>query len=307
MKINAAIIKEHPYATAITVILGGVVFFKIYTAGSDSTQIVSGGQDASTIATQNQMALQGQQISGQLQALGIQAGTQVQLATLDAQTKAMTAAYQYQVAQLQAGYESQHDQISAAVQTAQINAQLAAIQSQQATLINQSQISAQAQIAAINSSVRQSAIQAQQQIATQRAQSDAQVAIAQQQAQAAMYGAKVNASVAKSGQTMSLIGTLGMAAAMFFCDVQIKTSLGCVSTGACLAAVRNIPLDRFVYLMDSAPSVLGDNREHLQTYSQAFYKELGITDWYNRNRIDVMDMMGAILGSIKELESKNDN
>lgn len=308
MKLSLKIIKDHPYATGITIIIAGFVAYQILKGGSSSSggqMVVSNGVDPQQAALQGQLALQGQQMSGQLQALGIQAATQVQLKQLDLQAASTNAAYQYQIAQLEAGYNIQHDQLAAAVSTAQIDAQLQAIQSQQSTLINQAQIGAQAQIAAINSSVQQSAIQAQQQIATQQAQSQAQVQIAQAQANASMYGSKQAAGAAKNASTMGTIATLGMFAMMMFCDVQIKTKMGCVDSEACLNAVKRMPLDRFVYLVESAPSILGDDRQHIQTYAQDFYRVIGVTDWDKRTRIDIMDMMGALLGSIKALESRN--
>lgn len=304
MKINMQLVKDHPVAATVTILFAGFVAYKILGGGSGSSGgmvVSSTGVDPQQAALQGQLALQGQQMSGQLQALGIQASTQVQLKQMDLQNAAMTAAYQYQIAQLQAGYEAQHDQLQAAVSTAQINAQLQAIQSQNDTLINQSKISAQSQIAAIQSAVQQTAIMSAQQIATQRAQSDAQVQIAQAQAQASMYGARQAAGVAKQGQTMSTIGMLGMMAMAFFCDVQIKTKLGCVNTADCLNAVKRLPLDKFVYIVDSAPSILGDDRIHVQTYAQDFYREIGAADFATRKRIDVVDMMGVMLGAIKEL------
>lgn len=310
MKFDVTFFKRHPYVTGATVILSGVIFYKIYTGGSSSsstTMVASSGVDPLTAQTNSQLALQGQQISGQLQAMGIQAGTQVQLATLQQQSDAMQAALQYQIANLQAGVQTQHDQLSAAVDTAQIQAQLQMQQSTNATLVNQAQISAQAQIAAINAGIQQAAINAQQQIQTTNATTQASIANAQIQANAYMYGSAQQASAAKAASTNSMITTLGIGLLSFFCDVNIKAKIDCVSTSECLDAVRMIPLDKFQYVIGSEPRDNGDSVIHINTYAQSFYNALAVPDWRSRKQIDLVDMMGVILGAIKELDIKHGN
>lgn len=298
MKLNLALVKNHPYATAATVLIAGLVFYKIYTGGSSSpgTAVATvSAADQQQAAINGQLALQGQQISGQLQGASIQAGTQIQLAQIAASNEQSAQAYQYQIAQLQAAYEVQHDQLNAAVQMATLDSQLQAIQSQNKTLVDQAQIASQAQISAIQASVAQSAIGAQREIQINQANANAAVA----QANAAASVGKANASAAKSSAMYSTVGTLALAAALFFCDVQIKTKIDCISSEVCREAIKNLPLDKFVYIMGSRPSLLGDTAEHINTYSRDFYKAIGVSDWETRDRIDVIDMMGVMLGAIK--------
>lgn len=307
MEFNLKVIKKHPVATAGVVILAGLVFYFVFSANSSGapagTAVVSGGSAGPT-----QADLQGQQIQGQLAALGLQAQTQVTLANIGAQNDINKMAYQLQIAQLQAGIEAAHDLHEYDLAKFQTNAQLEAIQTQYNASLAQAQINAgtQLQVASLNADLTKfnSAINAQLQQSmiegnTLIAQYNAQAGVAQAQA----YGSAAKAA-ASASKTSSWAGAIVGLASIFFCDVNIKSISGCVNSARCLAVVKTIPLDYWKYVEGSTPHSLGDHSMHVGTYAQSFYCAIGAPDWERRRHINSMDMFGVLIGAIKALEEK---
>jgi hypothetical protein len=306
MALKLTVLKKHPLAAAVgAVLVFGVFYIAMNGSGGGSTTVVSNGVDPATAAANAQLAGQQQQIQGQLAGLGIQASTQIQLAQIAAGSDQTSQAYQYQIAQLNAAYETQHDQLAAAVSIGQTQAQLSAIQTQYGALTQQAQISANQNMAAINASTQIAAVNAQtsQIIAglnSATAQAQAQYGYLSNQAAADANKAAAKAA-AGAAKTQSYVSA-GLLLASLFCDVNIKGKLGCVSIDACRRVVKNIPLDKFHYLTGSVPHSLGDDRQHVNTYAQDFYREVGVTDWQQRERIEIVDMLGVMLGAMKAQE-----
>lgn len=211
-KFSLAVIKKHPIATGVTIILAGIVAYAILKGGSSSSVVTSSQTDPA----QAQLAAQQQQLQAQLQGLGIQAATQVQLKQLDVQSATNQAAVQYQIAQLTQAYQIQHDQLSSAVDIANINAQLEAVKSQNSTIVQQATVGAAAQIAAINASVQQAGILAAQNIQTSQIVSDAAVKQAQLSAQALLGGATIQADATKTAAFYGFLGNVFGGLGSFF-------------------------------------------------------------------------------------------
>lgn len=306
MAFKVEVIKKHPVITGAVVVVAGLVFYVVYSAGSGGASAVqvSGGPSGPS-----QSDLQAQQIQGQLAALGLQSQTQITLANIGAQNDQAKIAYQYQIAQLQAGLEAAHDLHEYDLAKLQTNAQLEAIQTQYQSSLAQAQINAgtQLQIASINSDLTKfnNAINAQLQQSmiegnTLIAQYNAQAGIAQAQA----YGSAAKAAASASKTQSWSTAVVGLAS-IFFCDVNIKSIIGCVDSNKCLAVVKTIPLDYWSYIEGSTPHSLGDHSTHVGTYAQSFYCALGAPDWERRRHINSMDMFGVLIGAIKALENKS--
>lgn len=304
MALKLTVLKKHPLAAAVgAVVVFGVFYIAMNGSGGGSTTVVQSGVDPQTAAAQAQQA----QLQAQLAGLGIQASTTIQLKQLDLQGAQTAAAYQYQIAQLNAAYETQHDQLAAAVSMSQTQAQLEAVKTQYGALTQQAQIASQQNIAAINAATQVAAVNAQTSQIVAGLNAMTAQSMAQSNALAAQYQANAykSAAQAQAGaqKTQAYTGLI-LGIASLFCDVHIKSKHGCVDIDACRNVVKNIPLDKFRYLVDSVPHSLGDNREHVNTYAQDFYREVGVSDWQRRERIEIVDMLGVMLGAMKAQEKE---
>lgn len=310
---NFNFIKKHPYGSGAAVLVGGLVLFLLLRGGSSS----SGAQDQAGLATQQvNTALAAQQDAeqAQYQMAQLQAQTAQNIATIQSYQDITlgTQANQNQQLQINKAAEVQSQAIAAQLQEStlqsnnQTQVQLAGISANEQMQKNQLQAavdqtntlaSLQAHLTDTNAALQQNITQ----LNTQ-----AQVAITQINANTQQNIANTQASVQKhssdNSSWVSTVGTIAGVAAAFFCDVNLKCKTGCVSTADCLEVVKSIPLVKFTYLFDTEPRALGDDREHVNTYSQDFYKALGVADYENRTRLEVIDMMGVLCGAIKELE-----
>lgn len=310
MAFNLSLVKKHPIASTSIILIGGVgAWYFIFggqgggnSSSPSGSMVVYGNQGSAPVDNT------GAQISAQLSALGIQSQTSLALAQLKNQGDATMAAYQYQIAQLEAGVQVSHDQNAADIAKYQTSAQLQALTTQYSSLVQQSNISANAQIQAasinadvakytgnLNAQLQQSIAKYQADIAGYNAFSNTQIATAN--ANAYSSAARAQASAQKTQTYAGLV----MGLANLFCDVNIKHTIKCVDINACLLAVDKLPLNIFSYKNDSAPSLAGDIKQHVQTYAQDFYRLLGCEDYASRETIDSMDMMGVLFGAIKAM------
>ena len=78
-----------------------------------------------------------------------------------------------------------------------------------------------------------------------------------------------------------------------WCDRNVKDTGAALDVDAALAAVQSLPLDHWSYKHDGVP--------HIGTYAQEFNRAIGVPD---APVISVIDMFGAILGSIQALAKR---
>jgi hypothetical protein len=218
MAFDFSLVKKHPVGTTGAVLVGGLALWFVFkgtpSAGNaPGTSVVYAG---SSTPTDNSQALQAQQISGQLAALGVQSQTQIALAQLKNQGDATAGAYQYQIAQLSAGVQMAHDQNAADIAHYQTQAQLDALTTQYQAMVQQTSISANSNVAmaalnadtakytsSLNAQLQTTLAQTQQAIAGYNAFSNAQIATAN--AQAYSSAAKAQASASKTQTYAGLV------------------------------------------------------------------------------------------------------
>lgn len=329
-------VKKHPVGVGGAVLVGGLVLYMLlhHSVAAASTVSASGttpAQDQQALIVQQAnaaLAIQQQAHQAQFADLNLQATTQQNLATLAAYQNITLGTQANNVQSLQITKQSD-------VQSQAISAQLAqaSLQSDNAltaattTSNNQTQvqlagIGAGAQMqqnqlqAAVDQTKTLASLQghitdtnaAMEQNITQL-NTQAQVAITQINANTQQGIANTSAGVQKNSSNNSswvqTAGTIATVAAMFMCDINLKGKKGCVSIAGCLDAVKTIPLDKFVYLFNTAPYNSGDTHEHVNTYSQDFYKAIGVSDYAERKQIDPIDMMGVLCGAIRALEMRH--
>ena len=294
-------------------ILGGlgVAIWLVLNAGNDG-----GGIDGGVVyagggmtAADYQLALQGQQINAQLSATQIGANTSVALATIDQQTqiglaqKTIELASENNAASLALGQMTTALQLQnilssadVANQQTQANLQLG-MEAQQTT---RSAIESSMQQAISTNQTYAQIMQGQADIQIQQVLANRDVQIKQSDNELAKVvntnnnATKQNRSNNKTSTALKVIG----AAAAFFCDVRIKTLHECIPLGVCGNALDTIPLDRWVYIAGS----VGDDggKTHVGTYAQDFYRALGAPDAEERTEIDAVDLIGVMMGAIRE-------
>ena len=336
MAFDFTLIKKHPVASGAAVLVGALVLYMLLKGGSASTastaQVAPGNDPASLAAMQYnaQQQLQQNAAASQFAQQSLAATTQQNLATIQSyqditlgtqanQNQALAIQDQLAATQTQAQVQTLQINKAADIQSQAIGAQLAetTLSSTNQTQVQMAGISANEQmqknqlqasvdqtntIAALQAHVTDTNAALQQNITQLNTQ--AQVAITQINANTQQGIANTQASVSKrqssSNDTATWVGA-AVGIASLFCDVKIKTKIECVSVDKCLHAIRNIPLDRFVYIMGSTPHTNGDSCEHVNTYAQDFYRVIDCCDWEYREKIDMVDMMGVMCGAIKAL------
>jgi hypothetical protein len=307
--LSLQVFKKRPLLTTGIVVIGGLVFYFMFMRGSDSSSTASGESytdanvnSASALANaQNSpAAMQAQQIQGQLAALQIQGANE--LAQVSAQTNLQRdlAAFALKGAQLDHVRDMYGLQVQEHIETLGIET---------AAHIQQLQISSE--LEALKA-------QTQAQVNLQNIITNGQISLSQQAANVSIAGinaqtelAKINAGTQKyvagkqssASKTSTWVGA-AVAIASLFCDKHIKSIDKCVNADACLSAIRNMPVDFWHYIEGSEPHNNGDTAQHLNTYAQDFYRELGADDWNDRKKIAVVDYMGALTGAIKALDGK---
>lgn len=302
MKLNpVAYVKANPGKTILAVVIGGIVLIVLMRGSSGSSGSSSGGGYTTEMiaAAQQQAQLNAQasaqnaQIQGQIAGLTIQSNTTLQLAELERQARSEELGVGYLVAQLQSAENLQSMQMQSELARFQMTAQNESIEMQLANqLANQSLfVNGQIQLAEISAGVSTYALQSQVDIAGIQANRDIQ--LGSQQARSS-----------RSSSRNSLIGSIAGGIIGLFCDIKIKDTECCVSTSDCLKAIKAIPLDRWGYKEESEPHKAGDTRQHVGTYAQHFYAALKMPDAESRTRIEVVDIIGVLIGAVKELESK---
>ncbi len=328
MAFNFDFIKKHPTGTIITVVVGGITLFLLLGGGKSSgAATTSTGTDPVALATMQQNAqAQAQQNAqaGQYALADLQAITTQNLATIKANQDIIlgTQANQNQALSINANQDIQNKAL--AVQSHQIDVQSSTQQhaidaqtqvqmlgisaneqmqqNQLQAAVDQTKTTAalQQNLAQINANLQQNIVNIndQAQVATTQINSNTQIAINQQNNATAQNGSD-------NSSWVSTVGEVAGIAAMFFCDVQLKFQHDCVSGDVCLDAIKELPLVRFSYLMGTKPYEHGDVTEHVNTYSQDFYRVLGASDYDERRTIDVIDMMGALCGAVQALAKKD--
>lgn len=101
-----------------------------------------------------------------------------------------------------------------------------------------------------------------------------------------------NPNYRSAGQNI-LSGAATLGGLLMMSDRDAKTDKQPTNPEKGLLAIRQIPLEEWRYKGDDAP--------HVGTYSQDFYKALGMPP---RSTIDAVDMFGALTGAVKSLDRK---
>jgi multidrug efflux pump subunit AcrA (membrane-fusion protein) len=299
MKSPVAFVKENPGKTILAVAIGAAVLVLMMRGGaSDGGTSSSGGYSANQLAAAQQMAQinaaqasQNSQMQGQLAALQIQSATALQLAEIERDARNDELAVMYQTAQLQSAENLQTMHYQSELAQAQMSTQLEALNAQLANqLANQTLfVEGQVDLAQIAANVSIEALQSQVDIAQIHANRDVSMA-----------------NNTRRGNNASLFaGVIGGIIGLF-CDVRIKDVHGCVSTRDCLDAIEKLPLDRWSYRAGSVPAEMGDRNQHIGTYAQSFYEVLGVPDFATREKIEAIDVIGVLIGAVKELKKERD-
>lgn len=320
--INLDVFKKRPFLTTGLVLVGGIIIYMLFFRGGETAQ--SSGQlsytdsnvNAASGLAQQQMAMQGQaqQIQGQLSALQIQGQNDLAVAETNANLQRDLAAFAYQSTQLDnardlMGIDAQKQVQLAGLETSehiaalQTSSQLEALKVQAQRDVAQQQILANGQIALGNqaAAVNMAGIQAQTTLA--QYSRDTQLGLAS-------INSNERMSIAKTqGETSTTNSWIGLAGGLIslFCDRHIKSIDGCVDSERCLTAIEKMPVEFWHYIEGSEPFNNGDTTQHMNTYAQDFYRELGADDWNDRKQIAVVDYMGALSGSIKALAKDRRN
>jgi hypothetical protein len=301
MKSPVEFVKKNPGKTVLAVAIGAVVLVMMMRGSSPASSAASsGGYSAEQIAAGTAMAQmnaaqasQNSQIQGQLAALQIQSNTALQLADIERDARSEEMAVTYQLAQLQSAENMFAIEAQTELAQVQMSTQLEALNAQlNNQLANQSLfVQGQVDLAQISADVMNTSTLAQVDMAQIYANRDVQMAQIQSRTQ-------------RSSSRNSMWGAIAGAAIMMFCDVRIKNVAGCVDSEKCLDAIRKLPLDHWRYIPGTEPAERGDTRDHVGTYAQNFYKELGVKDYAARTVIDPVDIIGVMMGAIKELDKE---
>lgn len=293
--------KNNPGKTVLGLGGLGVAIYLILNSGGGGQTVTYSNAGGGMSPAEMQMAMQGQQLNAQLSGAQIGANAQIALATINQQTQLAGADYtlklakednatNYAIAQLASAIQLQNITTGADVANKQTAAQLQlGIESQNTTR------------AAIESSYNQALATnkmmgeyfvGQQNIQIQGIMANRDIAIQQ---------SKDSVSINKQNTKASMVDSITSPLGKLFCDVRIKTLRECISTEECAKAIDTIPLDKWVYI---AGSVADDGaKTHVGTYAQDFYRALNAADAEMRTEIDNVDLMGAMLGAIKELRN----
>lgn len=340
------VIKKRPVLTGAIIIGGGLLFYFMFMRPSDSgssrsqsmgytdTQVYAGSE---LVALQQQQAQQGAQIQGQLAALQIQGNIALAEASTNANLQRDLAALSLQAAQMDnavdlAGIAAQRDVQMLGMENSRQIAELQVQGELEALALNvgrdiavQNMLTqAQVSITGMASQVQMAGISSQERLG--RATIDANVAMvgnmlnlqavfAEQETrreQARIDRDIVNIRetnrTARNASDNALMGdvvsTVGMGL-MMMSSIHIKTIDAVVDCNKCLNAIKAMPVDFWRY-MDGTTNEI-DSVQHVGTYSQDFYREIGAKDWEKRDAIAVVDYMGALTGAIKALAKERDN
>lgn len=336
MAMNFTFIKKHPYGSGAAVLIGGFVLYMLLSAGSSSAT-ATGGQysDPNGAAVQQQnaaAAMAQEQHAAEFAQMQLAAITEQNIATIKAneditlgtqvnnnQAQQIALAAAVQNKSIDAQLQESTQQVAAALQAStiasnnQTQVQMAGIAATRQMQEDQLQASVdntntlanlQLNLSATNAALQQNLvnINAQATVAQAQINSDTQLGMAKINADVSMHNSN---NQKHSSDTSSWLGAAVGIASMFFCDVNLKCNITCVSTASCLAAIRAVPLVKFQYIAGTEPYNAGDVDTHVNTLSQDFYKALGVAEYNDRKHIDLIDMMGAMLGAIKELDKNN--
>lgn len=317
--LSLSVFKKRPVLVSSIVVIGGLIVYFMFFRGGDNSPTESVGYGDANVnaasglaAAQMQSQLQGQQIQGQLAALQIQGAND--LAVTEAQTNLQRdlAAFSYEAAkldnardiyglQVQERIETLGMQTSSQIEQLRVSSELEALKVQanrdlmQQKIMTEGQLALSEQAASISRSAMSTTVN------LQKMAYDTQIALGAQDLERTKItvgsAAKTQQKKDKSGMWVSLAGM----ALSFFCDRNIKSIDKCVSNYACLRAIENMPIEFWHYLEGSEPHSSGDTAQHVNTYAQDFYRELGADDWNERKEIAIVDYMGAQTGAIKAL------
>lgn len=306
MKSPVEVIKKNPGKTALAVGVGVVLLIMLRsTSGDDDSgsTVATMGYSESQVAYASQMAqLQAQQtgqnnqLAAQIQGLNIQSQTAIELAQIDKDVRSEELGTQYQIAQMQSFENIRAMETSEEITKYQLSSQLEGLQATLANqLANQSLfVQGQVKLSEISADVSKTSILQGTELA--RINANENIEMAHINANMQNYAAKkANSSSKASSWAGVAIGLISL-----FCDVKIKNQIKCVSTADCARAIDLVPLDIWTYIDGSVPASNGDTAEHVGTYAQDFYKALGVSDWDKREKIEVVDMLGVMMGALKE-------
>lgn len=340
------VIKKKPILTGSIILGGGLLFYFMFMRpsgggsqparqmGYTDTQVYAGSELA---MLQNQQAQQGQQIQAQLAALQIQGNFALAEASTNANLQRDIAALSLQAAQMDqavqlAGIAADRDVALLGMQNSRDIAQMQVEGELEALALNvgrdiavQNMLTqAQVNITGMASQVQMAGIASQERLG--RATIDANVAMttnmlnlqavfAEQETrreQARIDRDIVNIretnrtarNASDNALTGDIVSTIGMGM-MMMSSIHIKTIDAVVDCNKCLSAIKAMPVDFWRYMDGSADSL--DSVQHVGTYSQDFYREIGAKDWEKRDAIAVVDYMGALTGAIKALAKERDN
>lgn len=107
------------------------------------------------------------------------------------------------------------------------------------------------------------------------------------------YNAQLNQANMQQQQNNANNQNYAQMFAAIYCDRNAKDTVGPMNADDTLDAVRSLPLDRWKYK--------GSDTPHIGTYAQEFNAKLGLPE---APFIGLVDMMGAILGSVQALANR---
>jgi hypothetical protein len=325
--LSMEVFKKRPVLTTSIVVIGGLVVYLLFFRGGGQSSTANGESytdanvnAASSLANMQNSpaAMQAQQIQGQLAALQIQGANEIGLASTQANLQRDIAAFSLEAAkldhvrdmyglQVQENIEELGIEKTAQIEQLKVSSELEALKAQTNAQVQLQQIITQGNVSLAQQAAAVSIAGINTTALLSKYSYDAQIALGAQdvrktelQVGGQKYIAGKQASASKTSTWVQGV----IAIASLFCDRHIKSIDGCVNSEKCLNAIREMPVEFWHYIEGSEPHDSGDTAQHVNTYSQDFYRTLGAHDWESRKKIAIVDYMGALTGAVKALDKK---